>query len=137
MGKMIRNWVVAFVVLVVLTLLWHNVVFGGQYPEHLKGIVVHGANGAPAPRMLWFILAHIIVAVPFGLTLPRLSKTMGDYVWGGTMIGFTTFGFFAILAHGLFQNWTVWLMGMDVAFSIIAGAITGWIMSYLAPKNQF
>lgn len=30
-------------------------------------------------------------------------------------MGLTTFGVFALLSHGLFHNWTRWLMGMDVS----------------------
>ena len=49
-------------------------------------------------------------------------------------MGLVTFGFFSLLSHGLFQNWTMWLMGMDICFGLIAGAITGLVMSYL-PKS--
>lgn len=134
MSKKILNLVVVSVVLVILTLIWHNVAFGSQYPDHLKGIVVTDGSGNPAPRMLYFFLAHIVGAIAFVWYLPLAAKGRREYVWHGAVMGLLTFGFFALLSHGLFQNWTLWLMGMDICFGLVGGAITGLVASYL-PKS--
>jgi uncharacterized membrane protein len=134
MGKTILNVIVVLVVLVVLTLVWHNVAFGSQYPDHLKGIVATDDAGNPAPRMLYFIAAHIVAAIAFVWYLPLAAKSRGQYVEHGAVMGLITFGFFALLSHGLFQNWTTWLMGMDIGFGVLGGAITGLVVSYL-PKS--
>ena len=131
MSKFWKHSIVAFILLFVLTYLWHNLIFASQYGVHLAGIV-RMVNGAPAPRFAWFILAHVIVALAFAMLLPMISKHKGEFLKNGATLGLLTFGFFAILSHGLFGNWTTWLMGMDVAFGIIAGGITGWVLGKMS-----
>lgn len=135
MAKVIRNWVIVFVLMVVLTLLWHKGIFGGQYPGHLDAIAAKDAAGNQAPRMWAFLLSHVIAAIGFVVYVPALARTRGGFVWHGAIMGLVTFGTFALLSHALFQNWTTWLMQMDCAFGLFTGAIVGFVMSYLAAST--
>jgi uncharacterized membrane protein len=128
--KLLKNWLIAFVVIFVLTSLWHIVVFGSAYAVHLKDIARY-VGASPTPLMAYFILAHIMVAYAFVKYLPAVSGSKEDYLWGGALVGLMTFGFFSVLSHALFAGWTNWLMGMDLAFSILSGAITGWVVGML------
>ncbi len=80
MAKAVRNWVSVLVLMVVLTLVWHNGVFGSQYPGHLMGIVAKDAAGNPAPRMLPFLLAHVVAAIGFVFYIPALARTRQEFV---------------------------------------------------------
>ena len=135
MGKFIRNWVIVFVLQFILTLLWHTVIFVSQYTTHLSGIATY-VDGKPTPLIPFFILAHIIATLGSVLYIPRAANSKREYVWHGVIMGIVTFGMFAILSHALFANWTLWLMGMDLSFGILAGAITGLALAYLQPKPQ-
>ncbi len=135
MTTLIRNWVIVFVAYVVLTLAWHQGIFGGQYPGHLDPIITTDAAGNQAPRMLFFMLAHVAAALGFVLYLPAVARTRGEYAAHGAVMGVVTFGTFTLLSHALFQNWSTWLMGMDLAFGVTSGVIAGVLMSYLAPKT--
>lgn len=135
MAKQIRNWVIVLVTLIVLTFLWHNIIFGSQYPGQLEGIVATNVEGEQAPRMAYFMLAHILVTAVFMVFLPGVARTKNQFLGYGALVGLTTFGFFAILSHGLFQNWTPWLMWMDVSFGTLTGVLTGLVVFYLSPKT--
>ena len=136
MARVIRNWIVVFVVMVVLTLIWHQGIFGRLYPSHLDPIVARDANGNQAPRMVAFLLAHIVAAIGFVFYVPALARTRSGFIGHGAVMGLVTFGMFALLSHGLFQNWSTWLMGMDICFGVLGGAITGFVMSYLAGSGS-
>ena len=130
-GKFIRNWLILPVVLLVLTSLWHLVIFSTNYNEHLPGIA-RMVDGAPAPLIVYFLLAHVLAAFGFLRFVPAVSGDTMSFMKNGMVMGWLTFGFFAILSHALFQNWTGWLMGMDIAFGTLCGIITGWVHSKIA-----
>lgn len=131
MFKFLRNWVLLSVLWVVLTLLWHTVIFAGPYTAHLSTIARY-VDGVPTPLISYFIFAHVLVALGYVMFLPAVSRSTGKYVWNGVIMGWMTFAMFAILSHALFAGWGVWLMAMDVSFGTIGGAITGWTMKYLS-----
>jgi hypothetical protein len=128
--KLLKNWLIAFIVLIVLTSLWHVFIFANQYGVHLKDIARY-VGGTPTPLISYFILAHIMCAYAFVRYLPVVSVKKEDFLWNGVVLGWVTFGFFAVLSHALFAGWSTWLMGMDLAFSTLAGFVTGWVLGML------
>lgn len=130
-GKFIRNWVITLVVLFVLTTLWHVVIFSAQYSVNLANIARY-VDGTPTPLLPYFVLAHIVAALGFVMYIPAVSRTGGQFIWNGVVMGWVTFAFFAILSHALFAGWNGWLMTMDISFGTIAGAITGGILKKLS-----
>ncbi len=131
MFKFIRNWAVVSVLLLVLTLLWHAVIFSGAYATHLS-LIARYVGGTPTPLFAYFLLAHVLVALGFVKFIPSAAREDGMYVGYGMTMGWVTFGVFAVLSHALFAGWGGWLMAMDVAFGTVAGAITGWVVKRLS-----
>jgi len=130
-AKFIRNWAIVTVLTLVLTLIWHVVLFAGDYGTHLS-MIGRYVGDAPTPLFGYFLIAHILVALGFVRFLPHVSRGSNEYAMNGVIMGWATFGVFAVLSHALFANWGGWLMMMDVGFGTVAGLITGWVMSKLA-----
>ena len=131
MSKLIKNWLVVFVVLFIWSFIWHNIILSGFYAVNLAQIARY-ADGAPAPLMGFLALGNLIATFGFAKFLPSASKCMGQFVLNGVIMGIITFGSFAVISHAIFLGWTTPLMIADFSYSIAAGAIGGLLTNYLS-----
>ena len=131
MFKFIRNWAIVFVVLFVWSYLWHNILLGGFYQTNLA-LIARYAGGALAPLMAYLALGNIMATFGFAKFLPPASNSTGQFVWNGILMGLATLGSFGVISRAICAGWTGPLMAVDGLYSIVAGAIGGWLMKYLA-----
>jgi hypothetical protein len=64
MSKLIKNWLVVFVVLFIWSFIWHNIILSGFYAVNLAQIARY-ADGAPAPLMGFLALGNLIATFGF------------------------------------------------------------------------
>ena len=104
--KFFRDWLVMLVVLLVLAFVWHVAIFTDQYSLHLTNMA-NVVNGAVTPVFPYFLVAHALAALGFAMFVPAVSKSKGQFVWNGVVMGLVTFGLFAFLSQALFVNWAL------------------------------
>lgn len=132
--KLLKNLVVAFVVLFFLTFLWHNVILADFYSTNLSQIGRY-TDGVLTPLLGYLALGNILAALGFALFIPAISKTMMDYLLYGFVMGLSVTGAFALFSYGIFENWTANLAFADFSYGIISGALTGLALSFLNKKS--
>jgi hypothetical protein len=134
MNKLIKNWAILFVVLFIWSYVWHNILLAGMYAENLPGIA-RMTNGVVTPNMLFLALGNIIAIFGLAYFVPAVSPSRGKLIQNGILMGLCTWGSFAVIAYAIFANWTTPLMLGDVAYSITAGAIGGYLLSVLGANR--
>ncbi len=133
-GKLVKNWIVAFVGIFVLNILWHNVIFGGFYNEALLS-VTNVVDGKPAPSIGLLILGMLVTSFAWAVVVPTLAKTKRQYISFGLLMAFATSGSFALFAKALFTTWTGPLAGMDLGYSVFSGILMGVILMWMNKKD--
>jgi hypothetical protein len=131
MSKIIKNWLVVFVVLFIWSFIWHNIILGGFYTVNLAQIGRYDGDTVAA-LMGFLALGNLIATFGFAKFLPSASKGIGQFVTNGIIMGIITFGSFAVISHAIFWGWTSPLMIADFSYSIFAGAIGGLLTHYLS-----
>ena len=131
LGRFVKQLLVVFVVLFVWSFAWHGPLFGGFYETNLSQIARY-ASGKVAPLMPYLALGNLLIALGFAMYVPPISKGTKEFVKNGAWMGLVTFGSFAVMSHALFAGWNSGLMLADTAYSIVAGAIGGWVLSRFA-----
>lgn len=131
MSKIIKNWLIVFVVLFVWSFIWHNIILGGFYAVNLAQIGRYDGD-AVAPLMAFLALGNLIATFGFVRFLPSASQGIGQFVLNGVIMGVITFGSFAVISHAIFSGWTTPLMIADFSYAIVAGAFGGLLTHYLS-----
>lgn|GEM_PF-2400076 len=131
--KFVKNLVITFVVLFVLTFLWHNVLLADFYTTNL-GEIGRFTGDKLTPLVSFLALANLLSAIAFVVFVPAVAKKSADYLWYGLLMGFLTTGFFAMASHSIFSGWTGNLAFADTSYGVISGFITGWVLSMLNKK---
>jgi uncharacterized membrane protein len=128
----IKNWVVAFVSLFLLSFIWHNVILTDFYTTNLAGIG-RFADGAVAPLLGFLALGIFMVALGFAKFVVDPKADSMTYAMKGLIMGLVSTSTFAVLAHALFTGWSTGLMIADFSYGLISSVITALI---LMPINK-
>ena len=133
--RFIKNFVISFVVVFAFTVLYHNVIFGAQYQEHLKTVTAYDASGKPAPDFMAFVLSILVTALGYAWFVPTAGARNRMYLVHGAFMGLATLGTYTFLAHALVKEWGMWLTGSDFFFGLASGLIMGAIFMFTEPKT--
>ena len=128
--KFWKHLAISFVVVFAVTLLYHQVIFGAQYAERLKGVSTM-VNGTPTPRFPAFIGSIFLTALGYAWFMPLAGlSSRGQYLLHGAVMGLATLGTYTLLAHALINVWDTWLAGSDLAFGLLSGLIMGAVFMF-------
>lgn len=130
----IRNLVIAFVVVFVCTLLYHEVILGAQYHERLKAVSLV-VDGKPVANMQGFVLSILMTALGYAFFVPVPAAAKPNYFVRGALMGMATLGTFTFLAHALVGGWGMWLTGSDFCFGLATGLIMGGVFTFTERKG--
>lgn len=129
---LIKNWVIAFVSLFLMSFLWHSVILSGFYTTNLAQIGRY-TNGAVAPLLGFLALGNILVALGFAYFVVDSKADTAKYALNGLVMALVSTGAFAVLSHAIFAGWTTNLMVADFSYGVISSVLTAMI---LMPFNK-
>lgn len=133
-GKFIKNWLIASVSITVLNYIYHVPIMGSYYQIHLANIA-HKVDGMAVPLYAPLTISLILFGLAFTVMIVGASKTKGQYIVNGILAGLATYGGFAFLSRGLFENWGNWTMWSDTIFGVICGIIVAAILMIVNKKD--
>ncbi|TAK94077.1 DUF2177 family protein [Patescibacteria group bacterium] len=133
LGKFIKNWVISSISIIVLNYIYHVPMLGSYYQIHLAAIG-HKVGEMAVPRYGELTFSLILFALAFTVMI-GMSKTKGQYIVNGILAGLATYGGFAFLSRGLFENWGTWTMWSDTFFGVVCGIIVGAILMIVNKKD--
>jgi uncharacterized membrane protein len=128
--KLLKNWLIVFVVLVVIDIVWHKVIFGSFLNEQFKG-VAYFTGGEFFPLIQFIILGDILVSFGYAYLVSEMSRSSGKYILNGALFGLVVNGSYSIYDYALLPNWPAAVVIVDVLNGIVFGAVIGAVLQYL------
>lgn len=128
--KFFRNWLISFIVLVIIDVLWHRFILGSFYGDAAAGIQ-RVVNDRLAPLIQFIILGDVLVSFGYAYLITLSSALNKKYVLNGLIIGLVLTGSYSIYNYALIPNWPAALTVVDVINGMVFGAIQGLLIKYL------
>ncbi len=129
---LVKNWVIAFVSLFVMSFVWHNIILADFYTTNLADIGRY-ADGAVAPLLPFLALGVFIIALGFAFFVVDPKADAMEYAKKGLVMALVSTGAFAVLSHAIFVGWSTNLMYADFSYGLISSVLTALI---LMPFNK-
>jgi uncharacterized membrane protein len=128
---MLRSFVTALVVLVVLDGIWLGVVMKDFYRRNLAPLA-RMADGALDP--IWPIAALVYPVMAIGLAVLVLSRarTPAEALWLGAVFGATSFAIYDLTNHATLREWRTVMTVVDISWGAFSCAVASWAAAALA-----
>ena len=128
---MLRQFVIALSVLVVLDGIWLGVLMKGFYRRSLAP-VARMADGGLDP--IWPIAALVYPVIAAGLAVLVLSKarTPVEALWLGAVFGATSFAVYDLTNHATLREWRTAMTVIDIAWGAFSCAAASWAAAAFA-----
>jgi uncharacterized membrane protein len=130
----LKNFVISFVVLFVVTVVYHNVVLGAWYKVQLLNVSTV-LNGEPQADFPAFLVAIVMTAIGYAWFVPTAGAGNRMYLLHGALMGMATLGTFTFFARALVGGWNLWLTGSDFFFGVLSGLIMGAVFMFTEKRR--
>ncbi|MBI4185713.1 DUF2177 family protein [Candidatus Berkelbacteria bacterium] len=126
----VKNWLIAFVSLFMMSFIWHSLILNGFYATNLSEIGRY-VDGAVAPLLGFLALGNLLVALGFAWFVVDSKADTMSYVKNGLVMALVSTGAFAVLSHAIFAGWNTSLMLADLSYGLISSVLTALILMAL------
>ena len=128
---MVRQFVTALAVLVVLDGVWLGVLMKDFYRRSLSSLA-RMADGGLDP--IWPIAVLVYPVIATGLTVLVLSRarTPGEALWLGAVYGATSFAIYDLTNHATLRDWHAAMTAVDICWGAFSCAVASWTAAAFA-----
>lgn len=133
------NWKsasIAFVVILVLDLIWFKFVAGRFYLEQVTGIG-RISEGAFAPVIWAALVVYLCLGIGAGTFVDPLVR-QADSLWAvaciGSLFGFVVYGVYDFTNLAILKDWPLKLVLVDVAWGSFINAVAALAIRWAAGK---
>jgi uncharacterized membrane protein len=128
---MLRQFVTALVVLVVLDGLWLGVLMKDFYRRNLAPLA-RMADGGLDP--IWPIAALVYPVIAIGLAVLVLSRARSatEALWLGAVFGATSFAVYDLTNHATLREWRMVMTMVDICWGAFSCGVASWAAATVA-----
>jgi uncharacterized membrane protein len=123
---MLRHFVTALAVLVVLDGIWLGVLMTNFYRQSLAPIA-RMANGSLDPIWPIAILVYPVIAIGLAVfVLPR-ARTPVEALWLGALFGAVSYAIYDLTNHATLREWRAAMTVVDICWGAVSCGAASWL----------
>lgn len=128
---MIKNFLIAFTILLSLDYLWFGILMQDYYSKVLKSIVQSQEN-----QMIynWPVALFVYLLLAAGLTFFVLNKQLRHtfhYFLHGACFGFVLYGVYDLTNYATIQGWPFSLVCLEILWGTFVCATASWVAAII------
>src|SRR5438309_506588 len=100
----LKHWALAFIVTVLIDVLWHRVILGSWYGANDP--IARVSGGLLAPLIQYILLADVLFSGALVSLVGMASSVNKKFVWNGAFLGLVVVGYFSLCGYALIPNWS-------------------------------
>lgn len=122
-----RNFAIAFVIFLLIDMVWLLFIGKGLYQKHLGFLMADKVNLLPA--LLFYVI--FVIALVFFVINPALAKeSITHVILGGLIFGLVTYATYDLTNLATIQNWPLLITIVDLIWGSFVSIATS-LISYL------
>lgn len=131
---MLRDFLTALAILLLLDGLWLGVVMGGFYRRHLAHLA-RMADGALDP--VWPVAALVYPVIALGLSVFVLDRARdaAEALMLGALFGALTYAVYDLTNHATLRDWSTSMTLVDIAWGTLSCGLTSWLVATVIARS--
>jgi uncharacterized membrane protein len=128
---MLRQFVVALAVIVVLDGIWLGVLMKDFYRRSLAPIA-RMADGGLDPIWPIAVLVYPVIATGLAVLVLSRARTPIEALWLGAVFGATSFAIYDLTNHATLRDWRTTMTVVDICWGAFSCAVASWVAASFA-----
>lgn len=128
---MLRQFVTALAVLVVLDGIWLGVLMKDFYRRSLAPLA-RMADGGLDPIWPIAVLVHPVIATGLAVLVLSRARTPAEALWLGAVFGATSFAIYDLTNHATLREWRLAMTVVDICWGAFSCAVASWAAAAVA-----